>query len=382
MRTKSGPFGLIHLIVVSRPTVVLTMIVRNEAHVIERCINSVRPVIDTWCIVDTGSTDDTPAVIERALADLPGELHHRRWVDFAHNRTEALDLARPLGDFSLMIDADVVCALAPGSGIETLAGELTADHHGVEIDDGAIVYVRPQLSSTALPYRYVGVLHEFLQPPPGARGGPTVASIRFVSRFDGARSQNPGKFADDVKVLRRAIDTEPDEGLRCRYQYYLANSLRSARQPTEAIEAYRKRTTMGGWVEEVYMSWLWAGRLLRQTGAPLSEVLDAFACAHDTVTYRAEALCDAAAAAREAGRMPTAYLYARAATDKVRPASSLFLEPDVYEWRASYELSIAAWYVGAKAEGARVSAELLAGGHLPAAERAAVAENLRFYRGD
>lgn len=366
----------------TRPTVVLTMIVRNEAHVIERCINSVRPVIDAWCIVDTGSTDDTPAVIKQALGDLPGELHHRKWVDFAHNRTEALDLARPLGDFSLMIDADVVCELTPGANLATLAEELTADHHSVEIDDGAIVYERPQLSSTALPYRYVGVLHEFLQVPPGAQAGSTVSSIRFVSRFDGARSQNPSKFADDVDVLRRAISSEPDEGMRCRYQYYLANSLRSAHRPAEAIEAYRKRTTMGGWIEEAYMSWLWAGRLLRQTGAPLSDVLDAFACAHDTVAHRAEALCDAAAAARQAGRMPTAYLYARAAADKERPASSLFLEPDVYQWRARYELSIAAWYVGATAEGARVSAELLAGGHLPDAERAAVAANLRFYRGD
>ena len=45
------------------PKVVLTMIVKNEAHVIERCIASVRPIIDAYLIVDTGSEDGTQDVI-------------------------------------------------------------------------------------------------------------------------------------------------------------------------------------------------------------------------------------------------------------------------------------------------------------------------------
>ena len=37
----------------------LAMIVRNEAHVINRCLDSVRPYVTHWAIVDTGSTDGT-----------------------------------------------------------------------------------------------------------------------------------------------------------------------------------------------------------------------------------------------------------------------------------------------------------------------------------
>ena len=37
----------------------LNMIVKNEAHVIRRCLDSVRPHITHWVIVDTGSTDRT-----------------------------------------------------------------------------------------------------------------------------------------------------------------------------------------------------------------------------------------------------------------------------------------------------------------------------------
>ena len=35
------------------------MIVKNESNIIERLLHSVLPIIDSYCICDTGSTDDT-----------------------------------------------------------------------------------------------------------------------------------------------------------------------------------------------------------------------------------------------------------------------------------------------------------------------------------
>jgi len=69
-------------------TICLNMIVKNEARVIRRCLDTVRPFIDRWVIVDTGSTDGTQALIREVLQGVPGELHERRWKDFAHNRNE------------------------------------------------------------------------------------------------------------------------------------------------------------------------------------------------------------------------------------------------------------------------------------------------------
>ena len=40
-----------------RPKLCLNMIVKNENHVIKRCLDSILLVIDYWVIVDTGSTD-------------------------------------------------------------------------------------------------------------------------------------------------------------------------------------------------------------------------------------------------------------------------------------------------------------------------------------
>ena len=89
-----------------RRSVCLNMIVKNESHVIRRCLASLKPVIDYWVIVDTGSVDGTQEVIREYLQDIPGELHERPWVDFAYNRNEALALAKNLSDYLLFIDAD------------------------------------------------------------------------------------------------------------------------------------------------------------------------------------------------------------------------------------------------------------------------------------
>src|SRR5574340_542399 len=89
-----------------KKTICLNMIVKNESKVIERCLASVKPIIDTWVIVDTGSTDGTQAIVREFLKDIPGELHERPWVNFGHNRNEALELARGKADYLLLIDAD------------------------------------------------------------------------------------------------------------------------------------------------------------------------------------------------------------------------------------------------------------------------------------
>jgi glycosyltransferase involved in cell wall biosynthesis len=83
------------------------MMVKNEAELIKRAIDSARPLIDCWSITDTGSTDGTQDIIRKELADIPGHLWERPWVNWGHNRTEAITLAKLSGaDFMLLLDAE------------------------------------------------------------------------------------------------------------------------------------------------------------------------------------------------------------------------------------------------------------------------------------
>jgi hypothetical protein len=215
--------------------------------------------------------------------------------------------------------------------------------------------------------------------PEGARDGGIVKSFHYVSKFDGARSQNSMKSIDDAATLVAALDGGDDPDLETRYLFYLANSLRDGGELETAVDVYRSRIALGGWAEELYVSYLNLGRLLHTLGEPDTEVISTFLRAHDLLPTRAEALCSGAAVARSAGRMATAHVLSRQAKDIPRPVDSLFLEPDVYVWRALYEFSIAAWHVGDFGEGIRASHRLLFEDKLPSAERESVEGNVNLY---
>ncbi|MFM8662141.1 MAG: glycosyltransferase family 2 protein, partial [Cyanobium sp.] len=79
----------------------LSMIVRNEAERLERCLASVADFVDEMVIVDTGSNDGTVAIAEGCGA----VVHRLDWPgDFAPARNAALDLVH--GEWVLVLDAD------------------------------------------------------------------------------------------------------------------------------------------------------------------------------------------------------------------------------------------------------------------------------------
>jgi len=355
-------------------TVCLNMIVRDEAAVIERCLASVRPFIDCWAIVDTGSVDDTPARIERALAGVPGQLHHRPWRNFGHNRNEALQLARQYvaqRGYLLFIDADEQLGHAP----QTLRWPaLREPAYSLEARYGTLNYDRVSLVSAALPWRWVGVLHEYLDAgQPVAQ--PRVPGVWIDVTPDGARSNDPDKFLKDAEVLQQALRDEPDNA---RYVFYLAQSWRDAGRPELAAEQYARRAQMGGWDEEVWYCLLQYAHLIARLGRPHEEVLAAYLRAYEARPSRAESLTHLAAWMRGRQDWHAAYLFAREAARTPLPPDRLFVEVAPYHWRAADELALAAHYTGRHAEAQGLWSGLLGSALLPASERARIESNLQF----
>ncbi|MDA1246562.1 MAG: glycosyltransferase [Cyanobacteria bacterium] len=79
----------------------LSMIVRDEAERLERCLASVADFVDEMVLLDTGSSDATIAIAESCGA----VVHQLPWPgDFAPARNEALGHVN--GDWVLVLDAD------------------------------------------------------------------------------------------------------------------------------------------------------------------------------------------------------------------------------------------------------------------------------------
>jgi hypothetical protein len=350
----------------------LSMIIKNESAVIERCLRSVKPWIHAWAISDTGSTDGTQDIVRKFMADLPGELIERPWVDFSTNRNEALELARKYGDYALIIDADEILQAEPNFDW----GMLGAPGYLLELVYGVTRYRRVAVPRLDAGWEWKGVLHEALVSPL-ANQQQFLMGLRIIVFSDGARSQQTmqEKFTRDAEVLRRALQDEPDNA---RYAFYLAQSLRDSGQPAESIVAYEKRAAMAGWAEEVYFSKLQIAALKERTGAAYAEVVAAYLDAWDFRPTRAEAPCELARYCRLQSRFTVAREFARIAANLPVPGDLLFIDQTVHDWRARDEWSISAYWCGDYAESARLCRELLADARLPEAERARVQRNLEF----
>jgi tetratricopeptide (TPR) repeat protein len=352
--------------------VCLNMIVKNERAVIGRCLDSVRSFVDTWVIVDTGSTDGTQAFIREKLQGVPGELFERPWVNFGRNRTEAMELARDRADFLLLLDADEIIEHASLELDSLKADEYLAN---LQLGDSDTTWYRPALVRSRLPWRYQGVVHEYLTCDlPHTRD--RLPGLKLRSFSDGARNRVPAaKYAADAKLLEAALLESPDD---CRYSFYLAQSLRDSGDPEAALPAYERRIALGGWEEEVFEAKYQIGRLKEQLGRPWPEIVTAYLDAFEYRRSRAEPLYALARLNRLRSNWAQAELFARAASVLPRPEDILFVDGSVYSWRAWDELSIADYYLGKYQESAEINQRLLAGSALPAGERPRILKNLEF----
>lgn len=358
----------------------LWLIVKNEANVIERCLTSVRPFVDAWSIVDTGSTDGTQAKILEFMADLPGELHERPWVNFGHNRSEALELARKWGDYALLMDADDVFEIDPPLDIEGLKHTLTASYYHIDVKMSGIVFARGGLTSTAKKFEYRGVVHEFLQAIDPVESPPRLEGLAYCYAPGGSRGQDPDKYKKDAIAIEHALMDEQDPFMVSRYTFYLAQTYRDSGQNEKAIATYEKRATLGGFSDEVSMALMCAGHLRELRRDDSCVIIDSYTRSWEAAPHRAEPLYYAAKFCRENDRIKAAYLYIQQARKIPTPANGLFVELSVYDWRIAYEYSIAAWYQNDFVAGLQSCYEVLGSPGLPEAEAETTRGNIGHYR--
>ena len=356
-------------------TICLSMIVKNEARVIRRCLDSVRDIIDYWVIVDTGSTDGTQDIIRAHFQDVPGELVERPWRDFAQNRSEALALARPRGDYTFIIDADDALELQAGFQLP----RLSADSYQIDIQDTNIRYQRTQFVSNALAWRYAGVLHEYLT----CEGAGPTGTLPLTMRRNhaGARRRDPSTYLNDVAVLEAELGREADPFLISRYTFYLAQSYRDSNQPERALEAYLKRADLGYWHEETCVALLQAARLMQTLERPAEDVLAIYSRARQACPDRAaEALHGAARYCRLGDRFEEGYQYALAGLNLARPGGGLFVETWIYDYGLLDELAVCAYWTGRYAASLEANEKVLALDCLPQDQRARIVANADFSR--
>jgi glycosyltransferase involved in cell wall biosynthesis len=245
----------------------LCIIVKNESEVIERCLRSSLQYMDTYCIVDTGSTDNTIEIIKRVAQDMNirGVVYERTWVNFGYNRTECLQLAREFInlDWMFMMDADDSIDMISN---KNFLQNLDIDEVGyyVNIEYNSIKMKRVHLFNTKYNWVYRGALHEYpFCETISMNKLKLVNSIKIIARTEGARSKDPNKYINDALLLQNELCLLRDNKLKniscdideSRTLFYLAQSYRDSGNLVLASKYYKERIDIGGWVEEVYVSY-------------------------------------------------------------------------------------------------------------------------------
>ena len=363
-------------------TIGLCMIVKDEAHVILRCLGSVRPLVDYVMIVDTGSTDGTQNIIRDYLAreHLDGVVIDEPWQNFSYNRNFALEELRKITkvDYALIIDADDLLEFNSGLDPHTFKAALRHDIYDVEISHAGMTHFRPQLFRNALSFSFKGVLHEYLEMPSNSLERTILTGFRVKIIGAGARSRNTRKFRDDAILLERTLAVETDPFLISRYTFYLAQSYRDCSEKEKALEHYLKRAGLGYWREEIYISLFESGNIMAELGRPFDEVMATYQRASQIVPERAEALHAAARYCRTKSRNKEGFEIASLGLGLPQPAGALFAQDWVYDYGLLDEYAISGYWTGAYRESLDASLRMLGSKRLPESMRERVAANARF----
>jgi len=239
-----------------------TLIVRDEAAVLARCLVRIRDAVDEIVVVDTGSTDATPAIARR-LAD---RVCHFRWVDdFAAARQHALEQAR--GSWLFWLDADDIVHGA--AGLRTLATQAPDDLAGYRLrydyahDDAGQATCRlwrERLVRAGAGWRWQGRVHEVLV---AAGGGRLVDTDAVTIEHRPPPGRGAAKAGRNLRLLELERAGGRDDA---RLHFYLGAEYTAAGRDSDAVAAYEACIERSAWRDEQVLALLALARLHRDGG--------------------------------------------------------------------------------------------------------------------
>ena len=242
----------------------LCMIVKNESKIIKRCLDSVKNIIDSWCIVDTGSTDNTKEIILKELCHIPGKLIERPWINFGHNRTEVYEYSKEFGDWALLLDADMILENNLFNKNEL---DLSYDSYYIIQKDNFLKYYNIRLINLKKEWKCIGVTHEYWSILEKENKSKKITSLEILDIGDGGNKSE--KFSRDIELLIKGICKEPEN---IRYKFYLAQSYKDIGNYEVAIPWYEECSKNSKWDEESWYSDYMIANCLSKLNNHISEI--------------------------------------------------------------------------------------------------------------
>lgn len=326
-------------------TLCLNMIVKNEGKIIERLLSSVIGIIDTYCICDTGSTDNTIELINKFFSErkMEGKVITEPFKNFEYNRNFSLKECEGMSDYILFLDADMIFE------IRNFDKNILSSYDSFHILQGndTFFFGNIRIVRNNGLFKYIGVTHEYISTPEKNSVYHFKRNELFIKDVGDGGSKHD-KFIRDINLLEEAIRVKPD----CvRSHFYLANSYHDSRQYEKAIPIYERRIALGGWNQEVWYSYYRIGlcyKNLKQMEKAICSWLEGYSY----LPNRIENLYEIIKYYRDTSKHNLSHNFYKMAKEVIARGEDrtgfLFLHNDIYEYKIDYEYTIISSYFNVK----------------------------------
>jgi hypothetical protein len=260
----------------------LAMIMRDEEHIITRALDSVKNIVSSVYIHDTGSEDKSIEVVKKWLEDnnVPGDVKFCPWKNFGHNRSELFkdlynhpDPRISKCEYIFWVDCDEVLITNPDDPLSyptkehaemlykflnAVGNSNNANMFLVLTIYGSLKYRRNQICRNNQLYNWDFPVHEILR---GTESNVCcyIDFIYLLARKQGNSSKNPDRYKKDAEMFLEYLEEHPNEP---RSVFYLAQTYESVDRE-KAIEWYKKRIELTtGYHDERYIACLRLGRIV------------------------------------------------------------------------------------------------------------------------
>ncbi len=353
---------------IRKPLISLVMIVKNEAKSIQQTIASVKDQIDSYVIVDTGSTDNTVSLTMDALAGVDGQIVHLPFVDYATTRNASLEIAEKSGAvFGLMMSGDETLN-DPGRLIRRFCIDTRNGNDGAyrvpirvnreEFDSHRVVRLSEGWRYVGIGTPGEGVIHEVLMKE-GIRALTPRISGCFIRHAETDTARKRSRLYRDLEILREAIRKSPNDA---RAWYYAARTLEQLGMQAQAHDYYKHRVQMGGSIEEQYNAAFRMASTAILMQMMWSDIQLLFLEAYAINPRRAEPLHAIAYHWYQTGNHALAWMFASiGAAMKYPEEAYLNISRDVYDWQLADIAARSGFYMGQYEMGERYARQAAAG---------------------
>jgi hypothetical protein len=216
-----------------------TMIIKNGGPLLEQVLTENLPVIDRWCILDTGSTDGTQETIRRVLKNKKGTLYEEPFVDFKVSRNRCLELAGHSTKFILMLDDTYSVRGDLRTFLTEVRGDQFSDSFSMLIQSDDTEYYSNRIIKSKTNLRYIHTIHEVITDQNNINVTvPNNKAIIFDHRADYMEKRTNDRKQFDLELLFKEVEEFPDDP---RALYYIAQTYGCIGDELRKAEYFEKR---------------------------------------------------------------------------------------------------------------------------------------------